>query len=128
MGLSFKNIYYISFVLTVIYSIFGIFKMGEVGGPCNGGIAIIELIPILFIASIFQLSSFNLWSKSTKRNWFYPILSFIGISIWCWASTMFLDENAIGNLLYLSPFFILSIATIIIIILKTPQLIQTDLS
>ena len=93
--------------------------MGEVGGPCNAGIAIIVFMPILLIVTFMQLSSFHIWLRGTKRKFgFSIILSIIGMLFWGGGIIISMDENAIANLFYLSPFLIFCIATLIIITTK----------
>lgn len=121
MNLNTKQIYYISFSLVLTYTLFGICKMGSVGGPCNAGIAIIVLFPAIFIVAIMQVSSFNLWLKGNGNGIGSCVLSLIGILIWCGAIMMFMDENAIKNLIYLSPFLLLNIATLVISVSKAPS-------
>jgi hypothetical protein len=119
MNLNIKKAYYTVFALIFIYTIYGVFKMGEVGGPCNAGIAIIVFMPILLIVTFMQLSSFHIWLRGTKRKFgFSIILSIIGMLFWGGGIIISMDENAIANLFYLSPFLIFCIATLIIITTK----------
>lgn len=120
MILNIKRTYYTAFIFIFSYTIYGIFKMGELGGPCNAGIAIILFMPILLIVSLMQLSSFHMWLRGTKRRFgFSAILSIIGLLLWCGGIMISIDENAIANLFYLGPFLIFCIAALITITTKT---------
>ena len=111
----FKIAYVIFFIGTFFFTAYGILKLGEQGGPCNAGLAIIVLSPFLLICSILLGISFYKLTKEQKTNFRASIiLSFVSLTIWTYWLYSFAQDDFKKNALYLSLFEVLNILTLVI--------------
>jgi hypothetical protein len=123
MNLMIKRVYYFSFIVITFYTIYGILKMGETGGPCNAGIAIITYIPILLIVACMLLASFHIWLKGLSHRFgSCQLLSILGILCWTGGIMISIDSDGTRDMLYLCPLLVLSIATLMITFRKSQEI------
>jgi hypothetical protein len=80
--------------------------MGEKGVPCNGGIAFIIFVPILFIVSPLQILYFNKWLRNKPNMWLYRTEGIICTLFWGWPVIGLSGTDLLQNLLYLGPFLL----------------------
>jgi hypothetical protein len=102
------------FILTTIYSCYGILQLGRQGGPCNAGLAIIVLTPFLLLCVGLISASLVLSSTKKKRSLTKPLVfSTISLSIWTFLFLTFLKDSAKESILYLGLFEVFNIYLII---------------
>ncbi|HMG81749.1 MAG TPA: hypothetical protein VK559_01820 [Ferruginibacter sp.] len=93
----------IAFFGVVIFSFWSVCQLGRSGGPCNGGLITLELLPFVLIISILQL--FVLLQSFQSYAW--TTCSFICSALVAFISFAFADEH--NGILYLAPFLIINI-------------------
>ena len=106
------------YLVTIVFTCYGILQLSSSGGPCNAGIAFIILIPVLLICSLLLARAIYLiynfgksYSKSPK------ILTSISLIIWSYWSFQFLSDGTTEyGFFYLGLFEVLNIWTLMIAI------------
>ena len=105
-----KVIFISLFILTIVYTCYGILQLGRHGGPCNGGLAIIVLTPFVLICVGLLTVSFSLLSNQKKTELAKPILLvIISLCVWTFVSITFLEDSIKESILYLGPLEALNI-------------------
>ena len=109
MGNRIKTLSICLFILTIVYTCYGILKLSREGGPCNGGLAIIILTPFLLICFVLLIIAFTI-SGSKRLNLEKPIiLAVISLVSWTLVSLTFLEDSFKETVLYLGFFEVFNI-------------------
>jgi hypothetical protein len=91
--------------------------MGKQGGPCNGGLAIIALIPPFLICIPLLFFSVKNFIDNSQKN--LPIIGIaVSLSIWTFMLVSFANDDVKEALEYLGPFEILNVIIITVVIFK----------
>jgi hypothetical protein len=103
------------FILSLVYTCYGILKLGREGGPCNGGLAIIILTPFLLVCFILLIVIFSI-SGSKRSNLDKPIiLAVISLVAWTFVSLTFLQDSFKEAVIYLGFFEVFNIYILIVL-------------
>ena len=109
-----KKIYTIIYIVTLLYSLFGLSQFG--GGPCNSGLVFIFFAPIIIIIARIQYWIFKkITNQSTQYVELFRILSIICCLFWGYWTFFFAKDNVQTAILYLCPFLILNFVTTVLI-------------
>ena len=101
MGQKNKTIFIIFFIVTIIYTGYGILQLGKQGGPCNGGLAIIALTPFLLLCFGLLVATFSWLTYTDKTNFRKPItFTIISLIIWTYWFYIFSEDSLKDSLLY----------------------------
>ena len=68
-----RTLFYFSFIGTIIYTAYGVLQLGRQGGPCNGGLAIIILTPLLLVCIGLLIGTFSWLTYSNKTDFTKPV-------------------------------------------------------
>ena len=122
-----KKLYRIFFIITLIYTMYGILQMSKDGGPCNAGIALIFLTPLLLVCSVLIVMAVPAFQNDSRRNWTVKVIACIfSLILWNGAMYIFSDGGDVGEvILYLSLFDILNIWRLVTLF-KQKALIRID--
>ena len=98
-------IFWTLFGLLEILSFWGLVQLSKKGGPCNAGIELVMLAPVIFFLSIIQLAILNyVFNFPPRNNVGNGIVSIICTLAWIFCMATFL--NSINDVFYLIPFFV----------------------
>jgi hypothetical protein len=115
VGKRIKTLSICLFILTTIYTCYGILKLGREGGPCNGGLAIIILTPLLLVCFVLLIVTFSI-SVSRRLNLDKPIiLALISLVSWTLGSLTFLEDSFKETVLYLGFFEVFNIYVLVVL-------------
>lgn len=106
------------FIIIAIASLMLLVKFGSGGGPCNAGLILILLGPIIIMSAIVQIVIFNL-STSIEKTWirFRRIISMIFSCGWIYLTVIFSDDGS-NAFTYLIPILVLNLTITILIFIK----------
>lgn len=105
MGQTTKRIFIWIFIGIVIYTCYAIFQLGKQEGPCNGGIAIIVLMPFLILCIILLKKTFPFFSIGNVKNLNRPIVfAIISLGVWSYWFYTFSEEGFTKTMGYLGLF------------------------
>ena len=100
-----KAIFYLSFIATISYTTYGIFQLGKQGGPCNGGLAIIVMIPFFAVCSGLLISTFSDLTDPNRTNYNKSVfLATVSLLIWSYWFFTFFEDSIKDSILYLGLF------------------------
>ncbi len=114
-----KKILSFTFLLIVIYSLIALNPIAKDGGPCNGGVVYVVLGPLIIIISLVQFMIFKAALNRQKNiSWISAVFSVLCLTIWSYFTTAFATDDIADALLYLSPFLLLNLLVVVLVVRK----------
>ena len=115
MTLRGKVTYSMFFIASLSCALFGIFQLGKEGGPCNAGLGLLILAPVVLICILLIIPPFiTAITQNNNSSTFAISLAIISFVIWTIAIFIFADAEEIEDTLLLTVFEIFIITTLVI--------------
>ena len=115
MTLRGKVTYSMFFIVSLSCALFGIFQLGKEGGPCNAGLGLLILVPVVLICILLIIPPFiTAITQNNNSSTFAISLAIISFVIWTIAIFIFADAEEIEDTLLLTVFEIFIITTLVI--------------
>ena len=115
MTLRGKVTYSMFFIVSLSCALFGIFQLGKEGGPCNAGLGLLILAPVVLICILLIIPPFiTAITQNNNSSTFAISLAIISFVIWTIAIFIFADAEEIEDTLLLTVFEIFIITTLVI--------------
>jgi hypothetical protein len=97
-------------IATIIYTGYGILQLGNQGGPCNAGLAIIALTPFLLLCTVLLATTFPWMTSSNRTSFSKPVIfSVVSLLIWTYWFYVFAEDSIKDTILYLGLFECLNV-------------------
>ena len=94
MTLRGKVTYSMFFIVSLSCALFGIFQLGKEGGPCNAGLGLLILAPVVLICILLIIPPFiTAITQNNNSSTFAISLAIISFVIWTIAIFIFADAE-----------------------------------